>query len=142
MRPGKDRDTSFSFPKRYRVNSKIVFQDLMKNKTSLSLYLFKCYYKYYPLSENENWNSIAISVPKRIFKKATDRNRIKRMVREAYRQNHHQLLDAQTVDINRRLVLLFVYVYPKIESYQIVEEQVKIALKSIVLPKKEYHETN
>lgn len=64
------------------------------------------------------------------------------MVREAYRQNHHQLLDAQTVDINRRLVLLFVYVYPKIESYQIVEEQVKIALKSIVLPKKEYHETN
>ena len=35
---------------------------------------------------------IAISVPKRIFKRAVDRNKIKRQIREAYRLNKYKVL--------------------------------------------------
>ena len=34
---------------------------------------------------------MAVSVPKRLFKKAADRNLLKRRIREAYRLNKHEL---------------------------------------------------
>ncbi len=36
---------------------------------------------------------IMVSVPKRYFKRAVKRNRVKRQLREAYRRNKHLLLD-------------------------------------------------
>jgi ribonuclease P protein component len=42
-------------------------------------------------TEQEPANSILISVPKRQFKHAVDRNHVKRQIREAYRQNKHLL---------------------------------------------------
>lgn len=47
---------------------------------------------------NEAQTRILVSVPKRHFKHAIDRNRIKRQLREAYRQQKH-LLTADGLDI-------------------------------------------
>ncbi len=38
--------------------------------------------------------AMLISVPKRMFKRAVKRNRVKRQVREAFRRNKHIVLDA------------------------------------------------
>lgn len=44
-------------------------------------------------SEREIGNAILVSVSKRYFKHSVDRNRIKRLIREAYRTNKHLLQD-------------------------------------------------
>lgn len=51
---------------------------------------------------------VAFAVPKRIFKRA-DRNRIKRMLREAYQLNK-QILYKHCEKENKKYVLVFVYV--------------------------------
>ena len=64
---------------------------------------------------------MAVSVPKRLFKKAVDRNLLKRRIREAYRLNK-KLLNTlfQENDITIRLVIQ--YQHKEIEKYQVIEE--------------------
>lgn len=73
---------------------------------------------------------MAVSVPKRLFKRAVDRNLLKRRIREAYRlQKPEFLAHLQTAGINVRLVIQ--YRGRKIESYQIIEEKVLEALEKM-----------
>ena len=46
-----------------------------------------------PAGEDGPAAQMLVSVPKRCFKRAVKRNRVKRQVREAYRKNKHILLD-------------------------------------------------
>ena len=52
---------------------------------------------------------VLISVPKRHFHHAVDRNRVKRQVREAYRQNRHLLADVLAIMPDRMLLLSFIW---------------------------------
>lgn len=51
---------------------------------------------------------VAFTVSKSKFKSAVDRNRIKRLMREAYRTNKHEFLDTLQQE-NKSLALMFVY---------------------------------
>ena len=61
---------------------------------SRSCSLFPLRVVYLPVEELEADASILISVSKRRFKRAVKRNRVKRQIREAYRVNKHELLNA------------------------------------------------
>ena len=50
---------------------------------------------------------ILISVPKKRFKHAVDRNRVKRQIREAYRQHKQMLYDV--LPENQQLLLAFIW---------------------------------
>jgi ribonuclease P protein component len=52
---------------------------------------------------------VAISVPKKRVRKAVDRNRIKRQIREAWRL-HKNRLSEQTTNLGLRIDILFIYV--------------------------------
>jgi len=81
---------------------------------------------------------ILISVPKRSFKRATDRNTLKRRIREAYRLHKEVLYttisdrlsesDAYQVHIG------FLYTAKKIEPWQLIQDKMIKALSELELP--------
>lgn len=66
--------------------------------------------------------SILISVPKKRFHDAVDRNRVKRQIREAYRKNKHALIE-QVNQSGKGLLIAFVYVSADIEPTAHIEKR-------------------
>lgn len=71
--------------------------------------------------------SILVSVPKKRFRHAVDRNRMKRMVREAYRQNKHILWEYLR-DKEYRLAIAFVCITDTLPSFDLVNKSIRKAL--------------
>jgi ribonuclease P protein component len=67
---------------------------------------------------------VMFSVPKRNFKKAVDRNRIKRKIKESYRLNKSELLNTLK-DKRKNVLLAFLYKDIETRSYLEIESSVK-----------------
>lgn len=81
----------FSFPKKEKLTSKIIIDRLFKNGESRFKYPFRVLFLFSD-SYTEDFPQVLISVSKRNFKRAVDRNRIKRLIREAYRLQKNDLV--------------------------------------------------
>lgn len=66
-------------------------------------------------------NAILISVPKRLFKHAVDRNRVKRQIREAYRNNRELIKTPEGKVIH----IAFIWLDSKHYPTEVVEAKVK-----------------
>ncbi|MCJ7716413.1 MAG: ribonuclease P protein component [Anaerolineales bacterium] len=64
--------------------------------------------------------SMAVSVPKRLFKRAVDRNLLKRRIREAYRLNKQGLYDL-LLQSDQKLHLLIQYTQKEIADFRSIE---------------------
>ena len=72
---------------------------------------------------------LLISVPKRRFRHAVDRNRVKRQLREAYRTNKHLLLTAVPAD--KTVSMAFIWLSDKHFPTKEIEARVKLLLSHI-----------
>ena len=68
---------------------------------------------------------VLVSVPKKCFKHAVDRNRVKRQVREAYRRHK----DLYSLHEGRHLAMAFIWLDRNHHSTDAVEEKVKNLLR-------------
>ena len=83
---------NFTYPKNEKLKSKITIGLLFTEGKSVSKYPLRLVYKAGSFDESEKIK-MGVSVSKKNFKKAVDRNYFKRLLRETYRLNKHLLID-------------------------------------------------
>lgn len=81
--------------KNERICSTALVEQIFKGGKSRSMSAFplRMVYTLVPRVGDEPRAKMMVSVPKRCFKRAVKRNRVKRQVREAYRHNKYTLID-------------------------------------------------
>jgi len=83
---------NFTYPKNERLKSKTTIGLLFSEGKSVSKYPLRLVYRIGETNQEEKIK-IGVSVSKKYFKKAVDRNYFKRVLRETYRLNKHLLWD-------------------------------------------------
>lgn len=121
--------------KQERICSKKLIDAIFAGTKSRSMSAFPLRVVYMPLDEEHNGNNASeqedgnmpntqhpkakmlISVPKRYFKRAVKRNRVKRQVREAYRKNKSIIAD-------KAVALAFIWTDAQLHDSEQVEKKV------------------
>ena len=118
-----------TFPKAERLCGKITIDKLYAEGKAFLSYPVRIVFR---TSEKEEVPArCLINAPKKKFKHATDRNRIKRQIREAYRKNKHELYRLLE-EKNYQLHLAITYIGDKIEPTGFMEKKIKAALTKLI----------
>lgn len=73
-------------------------------------------------------STILISVPKKRFKRAVKRNKIKRLIRETYRTRKPELIESLT-EKNKHLLIAFLFINNEIPTFQEMEKAMSKAIR-------------
>ena len=73
---------------------------------------------------------LLISVPRSLYKKAVDRNRIKRLIREAYRKNKY-ILYQPLLEKQVELAISITYISKEIVSFKVMQEKIILLLQRL-----------
>ena len=132
---------NFSYPKSEKLKSKKTIDLLFSKGKSVSKYPLRLVYveSDFDISESQNFGTVqkikmGVSVSKKHFKHAVDRNYFKRLLREAYRLNKHVLID----HLEKPHAFMFFYQSNDRLSYQEIETKtIQLFEKFVVALKKE-----
>lgn len=114
----------FSFRKEERLHKKKHIEELFAKGSSFHLHPFKVLFLSNP-EPLRPFNQVLLSVSSRNFKRAVDRNLIKRRMREAYR------LQKTKLSHNSRFVIAFLYTSREILSFQEIKDKMLLAMARI-----------
>ena len=119
------------FRKEERIVSNLLIETLFEkgNSKSLNAYPLRAVYVKTEHREGCAPVQLLISVPKKKFKHAVDRNRVKRQIREAYR-NNTSLLEG-TVEEGQMLLIAIIWLSDKHFATKEVEKRVISLLKQM-----------
>ena len=112
-----------AFSKEESLKGKKSIEELFKK--SSSFYLHPLLIKYVAKSELIGINQVLISVPKKKFKRAVDRNLLKRRIREAYRLNKHQYFE----DASTGYHIAILYLDKTILPFSVIQDKLIVLLK-------------
>ena len=93
-----------TFSKTERLCSQVLIDRLVEKGKSFNSFPFRIIWL--EIAESSAPIKIVISVPKRLFKKAVDRNKIKRQIREVYRKEKQKRYDLLG---EKKILLMFIY---------------------------------
>jgi ribonuclease P protein component len=112
-----------NFPRKEKLKSKKLIERLFAEGKGVSNYPIKLIYLKTELPFDVPFQT-GVTVPKRNFKSAVHRNRIKRLMRESYRLNKALIFNNSEGDF----AFLFVYLGKEMPDYSLVEENLIAAL--------------
>jgi ribonuclease P protein component len=122
--------------KNERLKSRKQIEFLFGKGKSFSVGSIKVYHALFANEQKPETSSLqfGVAVGTRHFKKAVHRNRVKRLMREAYRLQKHNLqqqLEDQSIQLN----VFFVFTGKELPGYDLIFEKTGTALKKLM---KEY----
>ncbi|GGK84880.1 ribonuclease P protein component [Rufibacter glacialis] len=103
----EEQSISYRFPREERLRSKKLIEQLFREGSSFNSYPLRFVALHVP-GPAELPVQVLVSVSKRNFKKAVDRNRIKRQLREAYRLHKHVLSQPSTPEGTWYIGILYI----------------------------------
>lgn len=115
MQPEED---NLHFSQCERIKSSLTIKSVIDERRGVMSYPIRCFYRYV---EGTPCAQLAVVVPKRRFKHAVDRNRGKRLLREAFRLNK-QLLP---VGPGKSLQMCWIYVGKELVSWKEINTAVQ-----------------
>ncbi len=81
--------------------------------------------------ENQKIHKFAVSVPKKLFKSAVIRNKLKRRIKESYRLKKHILYDFSEKS-NVFFNIFIIYKHREILSYQQIDKEISELLTTLI----------
>ena len=121
----------FGLAKGEKLKSRKRVEDLFATGKSLGVFPLRVYFKFLPVgNEEEAALQIGVTVSKKHFKKAADRNRIKRLLREAYRLQKEPI-NSFVKERNLKGLVFFIYVDKVMARYKNIYETVTKALLTL-----------
>ena len=118
----------YQFGKAEKLKSRKNIQLLFNQGKALSQPGLRLIYR---IEEGETACQAGVSASSRQFKKATDRNRVKRLLREAYRHHKQPLLD-WTVQEGKTLNLFLMYTARELPKYETLKIEVEKILHRLI----------
>lgn len=98
---------------------------LFKDGLVLHSYPFRIVYTF---TDSDKFNlKVAFSVSKRNFKKAVDRNRVKRLMKESYR-TQQQILINELKETQKSIQIFFLFISKEINSFSEMNSKMQDAL--------------
>jgi ribonuclease P protein component len=106
----------FTFPKKEKLVGDKIIKELFDKGSSFYLFPFKVYVK--PNKDSsKQFHQVLFSVPRKSFKRAVDRNLLKRRMRESYRLNKNLLPETPN------LLIAYIYNAKEILTFAQIQER-------------------
>jgi ribonuclease P protein component len=129
--------TVFTYQKKDKLKSRKQTQHLFSTGQAINVFPIRLIYTIEPMASNAESASATsvlqagVGAPSRTFRKAVQRNRVKRLLREAYRLEKPNFISQAALD-NKRVNLFFLYTDALVLTQVEIQGKLKEALSILV----------
>lgn len=118
---------SYTLGKQERLKSRKQIELLFKEGKTFSVPPLRVYYSFCPLPTADCPLQFGVAVGTKHFKKAVDRNRVKRLMREAWRLQKNNLQQRLNQG-NQKLQVFFIFTGKELPVYELIAAKTKAAI--------------
>ena len=121
----------FTLGKNERLKSRKQIEQLFKEGKSFVVNPFRLYFNKQSAIDNKQAGiHFGVGVSSKNFKRAVDRNRVKRLTREAWRLQKNELKELMKTS-GKQLNVFFIYTGKELPDFTTVKDKVAVALKKL-----------